>query len=222
MKIALFALTTASFVLGGPLTESRPVFKVDAHLLITNSGPYQSTTDRLQQTLLPGYTRNVTEALNSHPSRFFSKPLVNSNANAANVLIISPTEYRALTAVGVTMQEIEDIGFNNYIAYTIYSLGCIGKYTDKKSGAEVAYIETKARTWDNMRRDIDGLYKRKGGRGGFVGLPWTPHIVIGETHPGLVVDDIGVGKGVCVADTSNEDPIGIGIMQKPNIPVDWI
>jgi hypothetical protein len=201
--------------------DAGPLFKVDAHLLVTNTEPFRAMTDRLQQTLPTGYTTNVTDAINAYTPQLFSQPLINANKAEARVYIISPTEFKALQAVGVTMKEVVDIAYNNYIAYTIFTLGCIGKYVDP-SGAEVAYIQTKARTWDNMRRDIDNLFKKKGGKKGYAAQPFYPHIVIGETQPGVVKDDNYVGNGVCVADTKNEDPIGIGLQVIPNpIPVDF-
>jgi len=180
-----------------------PVYTVDARVLITNNAPFQSFPDRLQQTVQP-LTQNITDAMND--SGLFEKHLI--NPGIARTVIIQPAEVQALAAVGITMKDIESVAFNNYIAYTIFSFGCIGRQTS--GGEEVAYIETVARTWDNMRKDLEKMYKKKKGvRGGFVAANFHPHMTIGESSPGYF-DDADVGVGSCVAGVRHEDPVVVG------------
>jgi len=204
--LLLLLLTPGTHQLPTPSVHTEgtlPVYTVDARLLITNNAPFESFPDRLQQTVQP-LSQNITDAMNG--AGLFTGHLV--NPGVARTVIVEPAEVQALAAVGITMKDIEGVAYNNYIAYTIFEFGCIGRQTS--GDEEVAYIETSARTWDNMRKDLEKMYKKKNGpKGGFVAANFHPHMTIGESSPGYF-DDADVGVGVCVAGTRHEDPVLVG------------
>lgn len=204
--LLLLLLTPGAHQLPTPPVNTEgtlPVYTIDARVLITNNGAFQSFPDRLQQTVEP-LTQNITDAMND--SGLFTRHLV--NPGVARTVIVEPAEVRALATVGITMKDIEAVAFNNYIAYTIFAFGCIGRQSS--GDEEVAYIETSARTWNNMRTDLEKMYKKKKGtKGGFVAANFHPHMTIGESSPGYF-DDADVGAGTCVAGVKHEDPVLVG------------
>jgi len=199
-----------------PRNSTLPVLTVDANVLVTNRAPFQSFPDHLQQTLSDArFVQNVTDSLVAE--RFFTGPLL-PVAGPLRVVIVQPAELALLQTRGITIKDVEDIAYNNYIVYTIFWLGCIGRSI--VNGTEVAYIEAESRNWVAMRRDIEALWVKRGGakQGGFAANAFHPHIVIAESNLDAVPDDSVEGDGHCVAQTRNEDPVGITIQQLPEPP----
>jgi hypothetical protein len=181
--------------------QKRPAYQIDYHLIQTNLEPFKSFPDRLQQTLVTKYSYNITEAFND--SGLFSKPLI--HPGTARVVIVSPDEFTLLQTVGITMKEVVDIAYNNYIAYTIMRAECFGRQDEQ--GESVAFLRLSARTWNNIRRDVEGLWLKKGGEAGkFDKDAWWPHMTLGESTPNYFNNDLVGQQEGCFADVIVGNP----------------
>jgi len=206
MRSLIFALFSLCYA--APSTM-RPSYVVNARLLVTNWQPFQSFPDRLQQTLQPNLVANVTSALVN--DALFDKltPLSHSE-----VIIIYPEEFTILSSVGIKMTDVEQIGYNNYIQYTIINLGCIKKAVveDGNGGGDstvAAVVEAKARTITNIRKAVEKLYMSKGGvQGGFNATAYSPHITLGfsDGEAAEVQVDKAITMSQCVADAIQGNP----------------
>jgi len=176
--------------------KSLPAINVSRGLLVTNSVVFKSVPGILQQELHPEFLPAIAQQIND-------LGLIDDVVVApkrARVLIVGEREMKALNAIGITQKQVEEIGFNNYLQYTIFQIGCV-KTFQRNSGPQVVFLDVKAKTWDQMRLDIQNLYINKGGTGGvFVQENWNWHLTFGETNPGAVKDE-DIVDGPCIAQT---------------------
>jgi len=181
---------------------TKKTYNVDAHLLLTNWQPFQTYPDRVAQTLYPNSTLNVTQALLTDKVFTTLYPI-----GQPIIDVIYPEEVAILAKANITIDDLNSIAYNNYIAYTPLEIGCIGKNTVRQSTAQVVYIEAFARTYDNLRNQVEELYRNNGGAPGlFTAKPFFAHVSVATTKPLANLNDRLVLKGQCVANTTHEDP----------------
>ena len=178
----------------------RPILWVSARLLMTNLVPFQHHPNTLESSLNASYSHNLTHALNSWSllRSAFHTPLHPITPEEARIQVISPRESALLLKeTNITMQEIDAIALNYYIAYAIVSVDCIGYYTQGET--EVAYLRAKSVNYARIREEIQREYEHRGGQGGFVANAYQAHIVVGYNGKGMqgVVDERVALDGVC-------------------------
>jgi hypothetical protein len=216
LLVSLLVLSVSSLPLDDPVVAALPLsFAADSNILRTNFdrasiANFQAPPKtRLEQTLMPGLTANLTQAVNAN-GKLFSKPLV--DITQSRVLIVSASEYKTLLDAGITRDEIDNIAVNNYINYAPYTIGCMGKVV-LGDGSELAYLEAKCQFWGNMRTDLEGLFKTKVAKLGAVKRKrigvfaadldhFNPHIAFAATSMAAYDrwDDVKL-QGKCLAKT---------------------
>jgi len=213
-----FNLETESFE-----STDRPTYAVDGRLLQTGKVRFVHHDDLLQQTLNGEYTRNLTDALNrdgaGSSSSLSARPLYHTG-RLARVEIISPREFLLLQSVGITMVDVDAIAYNNYIVYTIFKVLCMGRTEAVNARGEleeVEWLRVSSRNWEYMRRDVERLWRSKGGeeKGGFVATDYWPHITFATSNAdgeSRVLDEM-VGREDCFADTTTGSPFPLYIVE---------
>jgi len=174
-------------------SSTRLSFTVDSNFMMTNRVPFVSHPDRLQQTLNTTFLGSLTDALNR--SGLFTVRL--TTAIDAHALIVTPSEFKRLQTLGITMDELEVIAKRDYIAYTEIATLCLAHQRLQQD--EVVFLRVQAKEWRKVRQDIADLVAQKlgadtdaKGPGIFDPFNYSPVIVVAYSGTkGWVEEDLG-------------------------------
>ncbi|RKP23028.1 hypothetical protein SYNPS1DRAFT_25009 [Syncephalis pseudoplumigaleata] len=184
-------------------SSSKQPFEVAEKLKTVNFVGYFSQPDSLFQnvssTLIAEAARNVTQhgwsAAPLQPPRDFG------------TFVVSRKEFELLAKVGITGDELYQIGSFYYMAYTMFDIECLGR--TRTQNQEIWYLKVNSGTWKAVRKHIAGVYQEKLKKNGKDGQPdafnpddFYPHITLGQTGHECI-KDVEIARGPnseCVAD----------------------
>jgi hypothetical protein len=122
------------------------------------------------------------------------------------VFVVNRQEFKVLSQVGITRQELYDIGSNYYMAYPQISAKCLARAKDSRTW----YLQVTSINWNNVRVEVERRYLEKGGKsGGFVAADFYPHITLGQTG-GQSMEEKVIGRdgqSECVAEVKLVGPM---------------
>ncbi|KAI9594536.1 hypothetical protein BDF19DRAFT_497020 [Syncephalis fuscata] len=127
--------------------------------------------------------------------------------NDYGTFAISRKEFDVLSKVGITGKQLYDIGSYYYMAYTIFSIECLGR--TRTANGEAWYLKVKSSVWESVRKEVASVYLKAGGNeGAFDQNDFYPHITIGQTgNEDIPDEDIARGtNSTCVANVKLVGP----------------